>query len=47
MKNLKFVEVLNSEVENIVENIKVSVVFVQELKEVFFMFFVRMDMCFK
>ena len=33
MKNLKFAEALNSEVENIVENTKVSAAFVQELKE--------------
>lgn len=47
MKNLKFAEALNSEVENIVENTKVSAAFVQELKEAFLMFPVRTDMRFK
>ena len=33
MKNLKFAEALNNEVENVVENTKVSAAFVQELKD--------------
>lgn len=37
MKNLKFAEALNNEVENVVENTKVSAAFVQELKEAFLM----------
>lgn len=47
MKKLKFAEALNSEVENVVENTKVSAAFVQELKEAFLMFPVRTDMRFK
>ena len=47
MKNLKFAEALNNEVENVVENTKVSAAFVQELKEAFLMFPVRTDMRFK
>jgi hypothetical protein len=47
MKNIKFTEELNNEVENVVENTKVSAAFVQELKEAFLMFPVRTDMRFK
>ena len=48
MKNLKFAEALNSEVENIDrKTLKVSAAFVQELKEAFLMFPVRTDMRFK
>ena len=47
MKNIRFSEELNNEVENVVENTKVSAAFVQELKEAFLMFPVRTDMRFK
>lgn len=47
MKNIKFTEELNNEVENVVENAKVSAAFVQELKEAFSMSPVRTDMRFK
>lgn len=47
MKNIKFSEVLNSEMKNTVENSKVSAEFVQALKEAFLMFPIKTDMCFK
>ena len=47
MKNLKFAEALNNEVENVVENTKVSAAVVEELKGVFLMFPVRTAMRFK
>lgn len=47
MKTVDFSKALNNEVENVVENTKVSAAFVQELKEAFLMFPVRTDMRFK
>lgn len=47
MKEIKFSEVLNSEVKNVVENTKVSAKFVKELKEAFKMFPPKSVMRFK
>ena len=44
---MKAINFVINEVDNVVENTKVSAAFVQELKEAFLMFPVRTDMRFK
>lgn len=47
MKNIQFAKALNSEVENVVEKVKVNAAFVQELQEAFSMSPIKTDMRFK